>query len=259
MSTQIEFPDVSETPGQPASQEQLASLYNRYAWASTFCRGRDVVDVACGAGLGLGLLNRHARSLEASDINDSMIALATGHYRDRIPIHVADAQRLPYDDSSKDVLVIFEALYYLPNVKRFVEESKRVLRPGGLILICLPNKDLYDFNPSPLSVSYFGPGDLHNMFSCLGFSVRCYGHQAMNGMPVRQKLLRPVKWLAVSCGIMPKTMRGKRWLKRLAFGGLVRMPAELEESLGSLVEPTPISNRDPDDTHKVLYCIAELR
>ena len=39
-------------------------------------------------------------------------------------------------------------------------------------------------------------------------------------------MLRQVKKLAVMLGIMPKTTAGKKWLKRIVFGGLVEMPVE---------------------------------
>ena len=40
-------------------------------------------------------------------------------------------------------------------------------------------------------------------------------------------MLRPIKKLAVMLGIMPKTTAGKKWLKRIVFGGLVKMPVEI--------------------------------
>lgn len=40
-------------------------------------------------------------------------------------------------------------------------------------------------------------------------------------------MLRPVKKAVVSLGLMPKSMRGKKLLKRIVFGNLVQMLAEI--------------------------------
>ena len=55
------YTTVTELPGSGATSEQLAMLYARYALAAGFSRGKDVVEVACGPGIGLGYLARWAR------------------------------------------------------------------------------------------------------------------------------------------------------------------------------------------------------
>lgn len=60
MST--DFLDVTELRGSAISAEQLDRLINRYTWAATYCQGKDVIEVACGAGPGLGLLADVPRS-----------------------------------------------------------------------------------------------------------------------------------------------------------------------------------------------------
>ena len=91
-----------------------------------------------------------------------------------------------------------------------------------------------------------------------GFGVECFGYLRVGQASLRQWFLRPVKKLVVSSGLMPRTMRGKRLLKRLVFGSLVPMPAEIDESTGSYVEPTPVPSDVPDRWHKVIYCAARL-
>jgi hypothetical protein len=67
-------------------------------------------------------------------------------------------------------------------------------------------------------------------------------------------LLRPIKMAVVSLGLMPKTMAGKRLLKRLVFGRPVEMPAELTGAECAYAPPDPIEGNAPDRRHKVLYC-----
>ena len=47
---------VTERPGQPASRIQLEMLAARYRWAAEQARGKDVLEAACGAGMGLPVL-----------------------------------------------------------------------------------------------------------------------------------------------------------------------------------------------------------
>jgi ubiquinone/menaquinone biosynthesis C-methylase UbiE len=254
-----DFQDVTEMAGEPITTEQLDRLCHRYAWASRYCSGKDVVELACGTGPGIGVLNGVARSFEAGDFSEPMVQRVRQHYGDRVVVRQFDAQAMPYPDQSKDVLLIFEALYYLPDVPAFIRECRRVLRPGGVVLIATANKDLPDFNPSPYSHAYLGVAELAEQFGKAGFEARCSGYLSVAAISMKQRLLRPVKQAVVASGLMPKTMRGKQLLKRLVFGKPVPMPAEIGASAGPMIEPTPLPAGVPDRSHKVIYCVATLR
>jgi ubiquinone/menaquinone biosynthesis C-methylase UbiE len=254
----VEFTDVTELAGTQVSSEQLARMSHRYHWAQGFCRGKDVVEVACGSGQGLGLLSSVSKSLEAGDYSEEILSVPRAHYGSRIPLKNFDAQRLPFERASKDVVIIFEAIYYVPDVARFVQECRRVLRAGGSVLVATANKDLWDFNPSPLSYRYYGAADLTALLRNAGFEVELYGYMPVTGVSTRQRILRPLKKVAVKVGVMPKTLAGKRFLKKLVFGRLVEMPSELSQSNQDLEPPTPLSPDRPDRVHKVLYCRATL-
>lgn len=254
-----DYLDVSEVAGEPISGEQLERLEHRYLWAAKFCGQRDVAEVACGSGPGLGVLAKVSGSLQAGDFSHAMVRRIQNHYGNRVHVSEFDAQVLPYADRSKDVLIIFEALYYLRDVDAFIRECRRVLRPGGRVLVVTCNKDLYDFNPSPYSHVYLGVVELGSSFGREAFSVECFGHYPITQVSVWQRLLRPVKRFVVASGLMPKTMRGKQLLKRLVFGKPVPMPAEIGESSAPVIEPTPLPAGVPDRSHKVIYCVATLR
>lgn len=253
-----DFHDVTEMAGEPITTEQLDRLCHRYSWASRYCSGKDVVEVACGTGPGIGLLSRVARSFEAGDYSNTMVQQVRRHYGERVMVRQFDAQAMPYPDHSKDVLAIFEALYYLPDVPAFIRECRRVLRPGGMVLIATANKDLPDFNPSPYSHRYLGVVELVDQFGGEGFKAACYGYMDVSALSLKQRVLRPVKKVVVASGLMPKTMRGKQLMKRIVFGKPVLMPHEIVEAAGNLVEPTPLSFGVPDHSHKVIYCVATL-
>lgn len=254
-----DFLEVTELAGTPISGEQLNRLYHRYAWAAQYCKGQHVAELACGTGPGLGLLSQVSASVEAGDCSAQMLDRVRKHYGERVALARFDAIQLPYADASKDVLIIFEAIYYLSDVGRFIAECKRVLTPGGKVLVATANKDLPDFNPSPFSRRYLGVSEFKEEFASYGFSVQCFGYLDTKLVSWRQRVLTPIKRVAVSIGLMPRTMRGKQLLKRLVFGRLVLMPAELGVNAFPYVSPTELSCDRPDDRHKVIYCVATLQ
>ena len=51
---------------------------------------------------------------------------------------VADAQQLPFADSSLRAMVFTDVLHHMPDARRFFAEARRSLRPGGKILMIEP-------------------------------------------------------------------------------------------------------------------------
>ena len=265
-----DYVSVTEIAGDEVTQEQIDRLCNRYYWAGQYCYGKDIVEAACGTGQGLGYLTGIARSLDAGDYSDEILSIARRHYLDRIALRQFDAQDMPFGDKSKDVIILFEAIYYLPDVERFVRECLRVLRPGGKVLIATANKDLYDFNPSPHSYKYYGVVELNGLFSKYGFETEFFGDTPVDNVSIRQKILRPIKKVAVALDIMPKSMAGKKFLKKIVFGELVKMPAEIGPPIANknteamlsnravYVEPDKISANVKNSRYKVIYCVATL-
>lgn len=253
-----DFLSVTELAGDDATAEQVDRICQRYYWAGEHCRGKDVLEAACGTGQGAGYLAGLAKSYCAGDFSERILEIARAHYDGRVAFRRFDAQEMPFGDGSFDVVVLFEAIYYLPSAERFVSECRRVLRPGGKVLIATANKDLYDFNPSPHSVAYYGIPELRDVFARNGFSTAFFGNTPVDGLSFRQRMLRPVKKFVVDRGLMPKTMAGKKFFKRLVFGSLVPMPAEVLPGTSPRQEPVPLSSDRPDARHKVIYCVATL-
>ncbi|QSB45032.1 class I SAM-dependent methyltransferase [Tsuneonella flava] len=248
-----EFLDVTEIQGERISREQLDRMCHRYHWASESCADRDVLEVACGAGQGLAILDNCAKSLVAGDYSPQVLANAAKTFP-TFDLRVFGAEHLPFDDSSFDTIILFEAIYYVDHNK-FFSEARRVLRPGGKLLIASANKDLYDFTPSPFAKRYLGAKELANELGCQGFSVELSGYLDITKVGLRQRLLRPVKAIASRFGLMPKTMRGKRILKKLFFGEMAEMPGDLASVPFEYHPPNSIPSL-PDMRHKVLYCCA---
>lgn len=254
-----DFTSITEVAGDDVTAEQVDRLARRYYWAGEYCDNHDVVEVACGTGQGLGYLGSKAKSLIGADLSEPLLEIARRHYGDRFKLQRFDAQEMPFGDQTLDVVIICEALYYIPDIDRFFSECRRVLRAGGTLLIATANKDLFDFTPSPHSFHYFGVLELARELSRHGFESAFWGDTPVDSVSWRQRILRPVKALASKTGLIPKSMKGKKLLKRLVFGGLVRMPAEVTSGTTPPINPAPLSSERPDQSHKVIYCAATKR
>lgn len=253
-----DFLSVTELAGDEVSQEQVERISHRYHWAGQFCRGKDVVEAACGTGQGLGYIAGLAKSLRAGDFSEEILKIGRRHYDGRVSLQQFDAQDMPFENLSADIVILFEAIYYLPSAEKFVSECRRVLRNGGKVLIATANKDLYDFNPSPYSHRYYGVLEMKELFSSRGFEVEFFGAWPLQALSLRQRILRPVKKMAVRLNLMPKSADSKKWLKRIVFGSLVPMPAEITDRMYPYVEPSPLPATTADKIHKAIYCAATL-
>jgi lipopolysaccharide/colanic/teichoic acid biosynthesis glycosyltransferase/SAM-dependent methyltransferase len=255
----VRFATVTELAGDMASRAQLRRVCNRYYFAERHCgAGKDVLEVACGAGQGLGYLARRARRVVGLDIDAGILDIPKRTYRKRQNIEIlrGDAQRLQLADASFDVVILYEALYYLPDPERFVSEAHRILRPGGTLLVCTANKDLQDFNPSPYSYRYFGPSELRALLEPKGFSVQMFGDSPVDRGSWKGTAWRLTKAAAVRLHLIPRTMRGKALLKRVVFGALVALPAEIDGDMSVFQPPVPIPSDRPSHDYAVIHCVA---
>ena len=100
---------------------------------------RRVLDIGCGTGYLLRLLARQwsqARELAGIDPARSMIEAAAGSARDeRLRFSVGAAERLPYPDSSFDLIVSTTSFDHWSDQQAGVRECARVLMPGGHLML----------------------------------------------------------------------------------------------------------------------------
>lgn len=96
-----------------------------------------------GAGTGFFSLNlRQAGVLDELHVTDISPGMVSAAERNAnllgfdIEGHVADAELLPYDDATFDLVVGHAVIHHLPDVEKAFREMVRVLRPGGRVVIC---------------------------------------------------------------------------------------------------------------------------
>lgn len=246
---------VTERPGQQASAVQLEMMESRYAWAAAQAFNRDVLEVACGAGMGLSRLAAVARSVQAGDADPDNLALArqacAGY--DNVALGEFQAPELPFPDESFEVVLLLEAIYYLSDAAGFFEEALRVLRRNGKLLIVTVNPEWRGFNPSPLATRYWRAGDLLEALECAGFQAQIQGaFPERSGWP--EIAIGSIRRAAVALGLVPRTMQGKALLKRIFYGPLKRVPRQLGSPK---LAPLEALDSDNPGRCRVLYATAQ--
>ena len=103
-------------------------------------KGATALDIATGAGHVALALAPHLDHVIASDLTPQMLAVARGLANERRIANVsfADlrAEALPFADATFDIVTCRIAPHHFDDVRTFVTEVARVLRPGGLFGLC---------------------------------------------------------------------------------------------------------------------------
>jgi len=151
------------------------------------------------------------------------------------------------------VVILYEAIYYLPEPEKFVSEAHRVLRDDGMLLICTANKDWADFNPSPYSRKYFSAQELYSLLKRKFTKVKVLGAFPVSEDGIKNKIVSLIKRTAVTLHLIPKTMKGKEIFKRIFFGKLLTLPSEIGDGEVEYSPPVAISSDQPNYQYKVLF------
>jgi ubiquinone/menaquinone biosynthesis C-methylase UbiE len=249
-----DYSTVTETWGLPASPEQLAMQYFRYRMASELAPGGTVLEIGCGSGMGLPYLAERTRLAVGGDYTMSLLQEARGRLP-AAPLVRLDAQHLPFRDASFDAVFMLEMIYYVADQEAAFAECRRVIKPGGRLMVCLPNRDRTDFNPSPFSTRYPNAGEVARLFKHAGFDVRAYGAFAIEAASSRDRLLGPIRHVAVRYRLIPSSMRMKSLVKRVLYGRLPTLGAVHD----GMADYTPPAELDPssgsDHRYKNLYAV----
>lgn len=111
-------------------------LYHRLA-RTVDLNGKSIVEVGCGRGGGLDYICRTFKPKTALgiDLNERAAKFANQHFKqDGLAYRQGDAQNLPLENHSFDVVLNVESSHRYPEMDRFLAEVSRVLKPGGHFL-----------------------------------------------------------------------------------------------------------------------------
>ena len=149
----------------------------RLARHMTLKTGSSVLDVACGNGTFLAMLNKEvAIKGFGIDIAEQMIKNAAIN-NPQMEFHVAGCEDMPFGDGAMDIITVCAAYHHFPDVAAFAKEAGRVLKTGGQIHIAeiyLPAFVRLVVNPFvPLSrtgdVKFYSPKEIIGNLDSCGF------------------------------------------------------------------------------------------
>lgn len=123
--------------------ERLQNLRHLFAYehAAALAAGRTVLEAGFGEGYGSRLLAKTAAKVSAVDNNSAAVAHAAASYRaSNLEFSFYDGRTLPFGDSVFDLAVAFQVIEHTDDDRGFLEEVRRVLKPGGTCLLTTPNR-----------------------------------------------------------------------------------------------------------------------
>jgi 2-polyprenyl-3-methyl-5-hydroxy-6-metoxy-1,4-benzoquinol methylase len=113
----------------------------RYKFFAPLCKGKRVLDVACGVGYGSAILaNGGAAHVYGVDIAHEAVAYAQAHYSQSAGrFLVSDCTRPGLHPQQFDVVISFETIEHVAEPEKFVQAVYDLLAEGGIFVCSTPN------------------------------------------------------------------------------------------------------------------------
>ncbi|MDP6775759.1 MAG: methyltransferase domain-containing protein, partial [Candidatus Latescibacteria bacterium] len=165
------------TPGTARSDIFLHHA-KRYVFASQFCSGKRVLDVGCGTGYGAKVLAGRAAEVVGLDLSSDAAGYGNRTYgAESVRRLVSDGRSIALKSGLFDVAVCFEMIEHIVEHDTLLEELKRLLRPGGILVVSTPNKRIYDLpeNDNPYHIGMLERDEFQDLLGRHFGSVRLYG------------------------------------------------------------------------------------
>ena len=125
-----------ETP-----QQEIEKFLTRLRWfgADKWPREARIAELFCGRGNGLIALEQLGfTDIQGVDLSDTLLEQYSGN----ATCYVADCRELPFDDNSKDVLIVQGGVHHLPSLPddlhSVMSEASRVLATDGRLVLVEP-------------------------------------------------------------------------------------------------------------------------
>ena len=208
-------------PGAVLNLEEYAGLYEleeRYWWfvgrrriVAALLESIDppgaprlrVLDVGCGTGGNFALLDRWG---EVAGVDDSAEALRFCVQRGRRSVLQASAGRLPFAAESLDLITALDVLEHLQDDRGALAEFRRVLRPGGHLVLTVPAyRFIWSEHDEALHHKRrYVRSEVRRKVAAAGFAIRRASYAISAILPVAV-VFRIAQGLRPSRGDRPKT------------------------------------------------------
>ena len=103
--------------------------------------GGRILDVGCGSGLNVWLYQQAGWDAIGVEPADSAAATARSMGLD---VRTGTLDEVRFPSSYFDVITMYQVLEHIANPRTVLEECHRILKPGGKLLVSVPNIECYD-------------------------------------------------------------------------------------------------------------------
>lgn len=103
--------------------------------------GKSILDVGCGKGDFVDAALSEGYKVEGIELAQHAVDIAQGF---GLPVSHLDFFSNKIEESSRDIVTMFEVIEHLPDPVAFLHRAEMVVRPGGLIYITTPNFNSLD-------------------------------------------------------------------------------------------------------------------
>lgn len=113
--------------------------------------GERILDLATGTGWTARLAALQGAEVVGVDIAEGLLSAAqdlSAHLAPRLQFRQADAEALPFDDASFDAVISTYGVIFAGQPQRAAAELKRVIRPGGRMVLATWFDDAEDYIPA---------------------------------------------------------------------------------------------------------------
>ena len=101
-------------------------------------KGETLLDMGCGSGAFVEHLKLLGLRTIGIDISFNNVRTAASKSSE-CAFFVADAEQLPFSDKEFDIVTFSGLLHHLPSLDKALDESRRILKPGGKLFAYDPN------------------------------------------------------------------------------------------------------------------------
>lgn len=147
--------------------------------------GSKVLDIGCGRGVMLRALLDLGHEAHGVEIAPEAASGADPRAQIRIAPELAKAG---YEENSFDAVIMWHVLEHLPHPEKTLAEIRRILRPGGRLILAVPNFGSLQSRRTgnhwfhldlPRHLYHFTPETLQRLLACNEFHYESVRHMAM--------------------------------------------------------------------------------
>ena len=141
----------------------------------SFAEGTRILDIGCGTGELLAELHKRGGEVWGVDADKRDIETARKYFG------LNNLYAMPHKDFFRkpdlplfDIVTFFEVLEHLDNPEEFIRDVKKILKPGGKIVMSVPSRDrmlanLYEWDFPPYHLSRWNESAIRKFFERINF------------------------------------------------------------------------------------------